>query len=553
MTKTKRTLDAEAVQIAMEANNGAIESSAAFLREQGYAFRNDKFRALVRDYCENTAPELPFDKAGGHLEAPDKRRPRATGKTFVFTCAQNNTKLHDKFWDTLMTYVKERNAELHVSRFVYNKKSMAAMNAKIGSEKQADEDDIWYDPRVVPYISDASIQISDDLVWCGDLNIIPTRVHPLSTLKTYTRGCSGIIPHVKMRMDSVPTMKDDDPVFLYTTGTVTQRNYIQRVAGQVAEFHHVFGAMVVELEDDGTWYARQINADKDGGFYDVDTYWRGDEVVDGHRVEAITHGDLHGAKIDREVFDAVFKEGGIVDMMMPHEQFFHDTIDFMPRNHHNIKDPHFLWEMHTKADESVEAEFDLAAYLLAEAWRPWCKSVVIVSNHDVAISHWLKNTAAFSDPVNVRFWLEMNTYVIHKLQMGDRPKPFQNAMRLAINRVLKNGTVRAFHPIYVDEDESYKIGNTGIEAGVHGHLGPNGARGNPRNLLTVGKANTAHTHSAGIIDGIYTAGVYGQLDMGYNKGLSSWSHSFIVTYKNGKRAIFTLKNGKAWRDTPRRA
>ena len=97
----------------------------------------------------------------------------------------------------------------------------------------------------------------------------------------------------------------------------------------------------------------------------------------------------------------------------------------------------------------------------------------------------------------------------------------------------------------MDEDESLKI--AGIEHGMHGHLGPNGARGNPKNLRTAGKANTGHTHSAGIVDGVYTAGVYGELDMGYNKGLSSWSHSFIITYPNGKRTICTIKDGRAWR------
>ena len=36
--------------------------------------------------------------------------------------------------------------------------------------------------------------------------------------------------------------------------------------------------------------------------------------------------------------------------------------------------------------------------------------------------------------------------------------------------------------------------------------------------------------------------------MGYNKGLSSWSHSLIVTYANAKRAILTIREGRAWRD-----
>ena len=61
-------------------------------------------------------------------------------------------------------------------------------------------------------------------------------------------------------------------------------------------------------------------------------------------------------------------------------------------------------------------------------------------------------------------------------------------------------------------------------------------------------------HTAGIIDGVYTAGVSGKLDMEYNKGPSSWSHSHVVTYPNGKRAIITVKNGK-WKadDKPHEA
>jgi hypothetical protein len=532
----------DAVVVAMSVTGGATESAMQVLRGNGYKFANAVFRDMARNYSGTTAEP---DTIGGQIEAPDKRRPRASGSTFVFTCAQNNTRLHEKFWDSLQQYVSFRKAELHVSRFVYNKFALAARDAKADTDKGSDTDDTWYDPRILPYVSDQSIQITDDLMWCGDLNIIPTRVHPLSTLKTFTRGNSGIVPHVKMRMDSVPTMKKDDPVYLYTTGTITQRNYIQRMAGQVAEFHHVFGALVVEVDTDGTWYARQLNADANGHFYDVDTLWTPEGPTDGIRMSAITHGDIHGMKADLAIIEDVFEEGGILDMLMPHEQFFHDTIDFMPRNHHNIKDPHFLWSMHFDKTESVQEEFVVAARIIREASRPWCLSVVIVSNHDVAINTWLKNTAAFYDPVNVQFWLSMNQHVLRVAKNERKTSPFIYALNAEL---VKQGVFAQF----VDEDESYKIEGTNIEAGLHGHLGPNGARGSPKNLLTVGKANTAHTHSAGIIDGVYTAGVYGNLDMGYNKGLSSWSHSFIGTYPNGKRAIFTIKNGKAWRDALRR-
>jgi hypothetical protein len=100
--------------------------------------------------------------------------------------------------------------------------------------------------------------------------------------------------------------------------------------------------------------------------------------------------------------------------------------------------------------------------------------------------------------------------------------------------------------IFLSEDESFTICGD-IECGSHGHNGNNGARGSTRAFQKQGKRfNIGHQHSAGIKDGVYVAGVSGKLDMGYNVGGSSWTHSHIVTYKNGKRAIITLKNGK-WR------
>ena len=103
---------------------------------------------------------------------------------------------------------------------------------------------------------------------------------------------------------------------------------------------------------------------------------------------------------------------------------------------------------------------------------------------------------------------------------------------------------------FLREDESFVIcpdAGGGIEAGMHGHLGPNGSRGSPLPLSRIGrKANTAHTHSSGIYDGLYVGGTKSRLDVGWNAGPTSWSHSDVVTYETGKRAIITTRNGK-WR------
>jgi hypothetical protein len=87
----------------------------------------------------------------------------------------------------------------------------------------------------------------------------------------------------------------------------------------------------------------------------------------------------------------------------------------------------------------------------------------------------------------------------------------------------------------------------GIECALHGDQGPNGARGTPLNLTRVAtRMNTGHTHTASIYDGVYTAGLCGLMDQGYNEGASSWSHSQVVTYASGKRTIVTFRDG-LWR------
>ena len=57
------------------------------------------------------------------------------------------------------------------------------------------------------------------------------------------------------------------------------------------------------------------------------------------------------------------------------------------------------------------------------------------------------------------------------------------------------------------------------------------------------KASTAHTHSCGIYHGLYVAGTSSKLttEWDYTSGPTSWSHSHVVQYSNGQRAIVTMK------------
>lgn len=473
---------------------------------------------------EVQSDSLPF--AGGTVLSPDKNRPWLAGKRFVFTSAQNNTYVHEGFLASLLHFCKHKDAQLVVSTFTYNKSGF--------QNGTKDSDELWFDHRIKDHIVDTSVQVADDLIFCGELDILPTAADPLSGLYNYAYNNSGIVPHAKVALRSLPRIKGEDPRFLYTTGSITLRNYIQRKAGQKAEFHHVFGALYVEINDDGEWFARQLVACSDGSFCDLDLMVTPDGITEGHSVSGLQLGDIHIERIDQDV---LLGAGDMIQSLTPDYIFVHDLTDFYTRNHHNIKDPYFLAEMMANGNPTVEDGMQLCAEFLAQLSTSTDTEVIVVeSNHDLAFKKWLREADIKTDPVNAKLWHLYNFKIHNAIQSKDkRYSPFEDAIR-AQGWWLDN--VR-----FLREDDSFLLHD--IECGMHGHLGPNGARGNPRNLRNIGrKVNIGHVHSAEIVDGVYAAGISCQLDMGYNKGPSAWSHSHILTYKNGKRSIITMRGSK---------
>jgi hypothetical protein len=397
----------------------------------------------------------------------------------------------------------------------------------------------------MPYVRDESLSIEeakDGLVWCGELNILPTATNPLSGLDSYTKAASSIIPHAKVQLQSVPVMRADPHKFMYTTGAVTQRNYISQKAGQKAEFHHVFGALFVEIDTDGDFFARQLIADEEGGFYDLTTYYNSEGAYEDCSITAVHWGDIHAEMLDPDVeYGSWAGEGNLLDTLNPYYQFVHDLTDFKARNHHNIKDPHFLAEMHFKGTTSVRQGMRQAAEVLQKMRRKDGELVVVESNHDQAFRRWLKEADIRQDPANAEYYHKANAEIFRQLRKGTANfHVFEWAVREFLTPQAQNGIT------FLDEDDSFLVGgHNGIECGMHGHRGPNGARGNPHALRKLGrKCNVGHAHTAGIFDGIYVAGVSCRLDMGYNKGPSSWSQSHTIIYPNNKRAIITMRGKK---------
>lgn len=483
-------------------------------------------RRRVKRLLEQDEVESLGNVAAGVIEAPEARRKRFSGKRYIFTSAQNNTHVHPQFLANLELFCKHRDAELVVSTFVYNKNGF--------QNGTKDDADIYYDPKLVKYFCDEAVQVADGLIFCGELNILPTQDGIDEKLQIYGGTESIIIPCAKNDMESVATMKSRPPKFCYMTGTVTQRNYIQKKAGQVAEFFHIFGALYVEIDDNGNWYARQLVADDKGVFHDLDE--RFDGKVTNEPVEAITWGDIHAGRLDANA-EPILQD--MLNTLQPRYQFVHDVLDFYSRNHHGIKDKWYLAEQHFLGRERVTDELEVVAGFLRRINRKGTETVIIESNHDLALRRWLTEGKTDFDPINGEFYHAANARMYKAIR--ERDKSFQ-----VFKWALENYTAIP-ECTFLQEDDSFVIAGD-VECALHGHLGANGARGTPRGLRKIGvKLNTGHTHSTGIRRGVYTAGVTASMDLGYNKGASSWSHSHIVTYTNGKRAIVTV-SGDKWRE-----
>lgn len=514
-------------------------------------------RTTVRKYLKEAGVTRPLHS--GRLEdlepvvLPKPAQGRV--KRYLLTSAQNNTKVHGRFWENLLAYAEFLDATLMVSRFTYNKSAyQSAKSVKPGRGPTADDmSDLWYDPKVLPYVcdnpeTDRSCQylLAPGLLWCAEMNILPTAADPLSGLENYAKGCSGIFPHAKLAMQPVATARTDEPRFNYTTGTVTHRNYIQKKAGLKAEFHHTYSALIVEVDGSGLWWVRQLNADNRGSFYDCPRGAEGavhvddGEIYGGARAEGLNWGDVHASEIDGLVAETNW--GGtesIIDQLQPRFQFMHDLFSMRSRSHHELKSYDKMLRKHLKSEESVEEELRQTISLMAMAHREGCQMVVVSSNHDRHLDRWLDETDFRKDLPNARFYLQAQ--LAHTIA-AEQGQPW-DALPWALKQL---GAPPA---TYLEQDASFVICGSwggGIECGWHGDDGPNGSRGTTRSYAKVGRrVNKGHDHSPAILDGVYSAGACART-YGYQHGPSSHSVAHIVTWPNGKRALIAVRNGR-WR------
>lgn len=448
---------------------------------------------------------------GAHaVDAPQPARDDVD--VFVWTCAVNDTPVFGQFLRAMEGYVAHRRGSLGVIPIRYKNPT---------SQREA-EQPITYAKQVVRYLVETRQQLCRGLQVLADIRPQPTAVNPLASMEGLTGTDSCIVGHPRIALEPVATRGHELPKLVWTTGAVTRPNYSRTLAGGRGEFNHVYGALVVEIDRRrGIFHVRSLLATSSGSFIDLDTEYLPDGTNrPSQPALALVLGDGHAEKADPNAVRAAREQQAVVK---PRRLVWHDVYNHGSGSHHNT-----VWERFKRrvtGTDRVLDELHATAALIDSFHVRGQETVVVSSNHHDHLGRWLADSRNGDDMQNAGIYHRAKAAVMAEIE---RLREIPDIFGLVLAPMLKH------HARFLTERDSYAV--AGIELAYHGDKGPNGAKGSAKSLNKIGvKSIIGHSHSPRIVGGCYQTGTLSLLDMGYNTGPSSWLHSNVVIYANGKR------------------
>lgn len=505
---------------------------------------NSQWRGKQRFFCKNCGWQgvnaLGLDKYREGIDPKNVEKlaqkvREASGKKerWVVTSAQNATPVHKAFLETLKGYCKHVGARLLVIPYRYRNPT--------SQWTEANKRDDWWDKALEDYLIDTREPINSNLTLCADIKVQPTGALPLEGLETMTGPSSCIIGHPKVQMVTVPTPQQILPKIMISTGSCTKPNYTPTKAGKRGEFHHTFGAVIVEVDGE-LFHLRQINALKDGSFCDLNFEYSREEKKE-IRVEGLVLGDFHREFTDPDVLKAIFLgKGSVMDVLKPKSLVWHDVHDFYAGSHHHRKNPIVQYVKHHEGRNNVELDLDETYRTLDNlvGLSPETNHVFVASNHPVDhFRRWVNETDPRNDPENAVFWAQTYVAMLEGSTMTPSGIRVVDPFRYWASKKMKTfGQVT-----FLEHNENHTI--KGIEIGFHGDIGPHGKQGSVRSFGRIGvKSVIGHGHTPGISEGAYQVGTMSRLNLEYVRGPSGWLHTQCIIYPNGKRSLLNIIEGK---------
>lgn len=453
---------------------------------------------------------------------------KAGQRKFVVTAAQNNTRPHLGFLEALERYCAANGARLIVIPVHY--KNISLYTAAQQYKKA------WA-AELQPYLIDGRLQLGGGVCVRADVKIQATAANPLSGLQPLTGKSWSIYGHSQVAMEPIATPATKRPGRSYTTGAITVENYSQTKDGAKAKFHHVMGALVVEVDKRRRHaFVRQINAERSGAFYDLDAYYTPEKITRGHRALAIVPGDEHVKHLCPRVRHATYDgKHSIVNTLRPEYIVRHDVLDAYACSHHHEKDPITQFLKYWNRDHDMRAELDDVVEFINSTTPEDAETLIVPSNHHDHLGKWLARADDKTDHQNAMLIQELRHQQRQSGLKGGTTDPFELYLRPRLTCKFT----------FLDRNTQHLL--AGVDHSQHGDVGVNGSRGSARALAnTTHKVNVGHSHGARIVKSVYQGGTSTVIPLEYMRGLSEASNTHTLEYQNGKRTLLDIINGK-WR------
>ena len=323
-------------------------------------------------------------------------------------------------------------------------------------------------------------------------------------------------------------MHYDIPPALMTTGAITINNYdndkyMSKRTSTLAENDHAYGAVIVEVENERIFHFRHVQASSYNSITDMGIDYLPNGSIQSMDETVMIMGDSHTGYHDKELHLSVMESALKTGVSAV---FLHDIFNATSVTHHD------KGKGITKAIKARENKLNLNTE--CRAIKSYLNNIIqhdmdvciVPSNHDHMLLRWLEEGDYISDPHNY----EMGVILAAATLKGHDP------LQYAIEEELGYKEDRVH---WLPEDQSCKV--YGVEVSCHGSAGANGSKGSLQ-IFEKGLGNcvTAHTHSAAIIRNAFCVGTVGVMDQGYNKGLSSWTRTCCLIYKNGTKQLINF-------------
>lgn len=444
--------------------------------------------------------------------------------TYCITAAQAEAVPNEPLLRSMETYVAERAGSLIIL-------PMIGMNAN--------EDWTELHPAFSGYDLEYGTRRLNDHVQIDQFHVRPYQIDPVQGLNRFAqRERTQVFASPKQRLKPVAHSTRKHPKFLVTTGAVTNPNYAtsedvsaeRRRLGNIALRDHVFGGLVVEVEDRDRFYMRHITSNGGGSFVDLGTRYSGGEVTPT-ATEALVLGDYHCGRTDRGVLESTYQ---MIRDLRPKRVVLHDYFDGHSVSHHVDRDfiTQGLLQQLDYGHQSLEQELKQCNDELQVLSEMTGEVVVVMSNHHEFLWRYLNEGRFIKDKENARFGYRLASYMAER----DENDPVEFGIKM-LGRLPRN--VR-----FLKRTDDFRV--QGYQLGAHGDKGVGLGYGSMTSKENdYGQSISGHVHKAQTLRRTHTVGTMLPLDMYYMRGQPhDWSNSHAAIYANGAVQHLILNRGQ---------